>query len=96
LVLPIFYDVDPSDVRRQKGSFEEAFTNHELRYSVGYKQGGKMGGGIDRSSQFGGLGFEERCRWVSQARSFGWKCMIMLSLFSLNNLAQFLVVVYAI
>ncbi|KAL9352015.1 hypothetical protein Peur_054695 [Populus x canadensis] len=22
-----------------------------------------MGSGIDRSSQFGGLGFEERCRW---------------------------------
>ncbi|XP_048439072.1 TMV resistance protein N isoform X3 [Pyrus x bretschneideri] len=28
-VLPIFYEVDPSDVRKQKGSFAEAFTKHE-------------------------------------------------------------------
>lgn len=31
MVLPIFYDVDPSEVRRQKGSFAEAFRNHEER-----------------------------------------------------------------
>ncbi|KAG5535870.1 hypothetical protein RHGRI_023592 [Rhododendron griersonianum] len=30
-VLPIFYDVDPSDVRKQTGSFAEAFTRHEMR-----------------------------------------------------------------
>ena len=28
-VLPIFYHVDPSDVRKQKGSFGEAFTRYE-------------------------------------------------------------------
>ncbi|XP_050381609.1 probable disease resistance protein At4g27220 [Argentina anserina] len=28
-VLPIFYNVDPSDVRNQRGSFAEAFTKHE-------------------------------------------------------------------
>ncbi|XP_028963524.1 TMV resistance protein N-like [Malus domestica] len=28
-VCPIFYDVDPSEVRRQGGSFEEAFRKHE-------------------------------------------------------------------
>ncbi|KAM5549906.1 disease resistance protein RUN1-like [Rosa sericea] len=32
-VLPIFYDVDPSDVRKQTGSFGEAFANHEERFS---------------------------------------------------------------
>ncbi|ONH89918.1 hypothetical protein PRUPE_8G023900 [Prunus persica] len=32
-ILPIFYDVDPSDVRNQKGSFAEAFTKHEERFS---------------------------------------------------------------
>ncbi|PON49924.1 TIR domain containing protein [Trema orientale] len=31
IVLPIFYDVDPSDVRRQKGTFGEAFRKHEER-----------------------------------------------------------------
>ena len=29
IVLPIFYDVDPSDVRAQKGSLAEAFAKHE-------------------------------------------------------------------
>ncbi|XP_062018721.1 TMV resistance protein N-like isoform X1 [Rosa rugosa] len=31
-VLPIFYDVDPSDVRKQTGCFREAFINHEERF----------------------------------------------------------------
>ena len=28
-VLPVFYGVDPSDVRKQKGSFAKAFAKHE-------------------------------------------------------------------
>ncbi|XP_024164932.1 disease resistance protein RUN1 isoform X3 [Rosa chinensis] len=31
-VLPIFYDVDPSDIRKQTGSFGEAFANYEERF----------------------------------------------------------------
>ncbi|CAL8107408.1 unnamed protein product [Prunus armeniaca] len=30
MVLPIFYDVDPEDVKKQTGSFEKAFQKHEL------------------------------------------------------------------
>ena len=30
-VLPIFYDVDPSDVRKQMGTFAQAFIKHEER-----------------------------------------------------------------
>ncbi|KAI3696363.1 hypothetical protein L1987_79377 [Smallanthus sonchifolius] len=30
IVLPIFYHVDPSDVRKQKGKYKEAFAKHEL------------------------------------------------------------------
>ncbi|TQD78030.1 hypothetical protein C1H46_036426 [Malus baccata] len=29
VVLPVFYDVDPSDVRKQSGSFAKAFARHE-------------------------------------------------------------------
>ncbi|KAK9940843.1 hypothetical protein M0R45_017483 [Rubus argutus] len=32
-ILPLFYNVDPSDVRNQKGSFELAFTKHENKSS---------------------------------------------------------------
>ncbi|XP_062015359.1 disease resistance protein RUN1-like [Rosa rugosa] len=31
-ILPIFYHVDPSDVRHQRGSFEDAFIRHEKRF----------------------------------------------------------------
>ncbi|KAL1146200.1 hypothetical protein V6Z11_A11G356100 [Gossypium hirsutum] len=31
-VFPIFYDVDPSDLRKKKGKVEEAFAKHEERY----------------------------------------------------------------
>ncbi|XVE84955.1 hypothetical protein DITRI_Ditri17bG0053300 [Diplodiscus trichospermus] len=32
LILPVFYLVDPSDVRRQSGSFEKDFCSHENRF----------------------------------------------------------------
>jgi hypothetical protein len=31
-VLPVFYDVDPSELRHQKGSYGEAFSKHEQRF----------------------------------------------------------------
>ncbi|TKY62661.1 TMV resistance protein N [Spatholobus suberectus] len=33
-VFPIFYDVDPSDVRHQRGSFAEAFAKHGERFGT--------------------------------------------------------------
>ncbi|RDX92886.1 TMV resistance protein N, partial [Mucuna pruriens] len=33
-VLPIFYDVDPSEVRKQGGDFEKAFAKHEERFKL--------------------------------------------------------------
>ncbi|XP_068345683.1 disease resistance protein RPV1-like [Pyrus communis] len=32
MVVPVFYDVEPSDVRKQTGSFAESFTRHEKRF----------------------------------------------------------------
>ncbi|XP_034926970.1 TMV resistance protein N-like [Populus alba] len=32
IALPIFYDINPSDVRKQNGSFAEAFVKHEERF----------------------------------------------------------------
>ncbi|KAM3321428.1 TMV resistance protein N isoform X1 [Capsicum chacoense] len=34
IVLPVFYDVDPSTVRKQKHSYGEAFGKHEDRFNV--------------------------------------------------------------
>ncbi|KAL4618339.1 hypothetical protein ACB092_06G003000 [Castanea dentata] len=35
IVMPVFYDVDPSDVRYQKGSLKIAFAGHEERFEEG-------------------------------------------------------------
>ncbi|XP_022722530.1 TMV resistance protein N-like [Durio zibethinus] len=32
VVIPVFYDIDPSDVRKQIGSYEEAFAKHKERF----------------------------------------------------------------
>jgi len=34
ILLPIFYKVDPSDVRHQRGSYVEAFVAHEREYNL--------------------------------------------------------------
>jgi len=33
IVVPVFYKVDPSDIRHQRNSFETALTKHEARFS---------------------------------------------------------------
>ncbi|CAN6549076.1 unnamed protein product [Malus baccata var. baccata] len=60
LILPVFYQVDPSDVRRQRGPFSEHFSAHELQYgnadvsrwrSAMAKVGGKAGYVCNSSSK---------------------------------------------
>ncbi|XP_073262841.1 disease resistance protein Roq1-like isoform X2 [Populus alba] len=38
IVLPVFYDIDPSDVRKQTGSFAKAFDSHEERFKEKVKE----------------------------------------------------------
>jgi hypothetical protein len=40
-ILPIFYHVDPSDVRNQTGTFAEAFVRHEKRFPIDMERIGK-------------------------------------------------------
>ena len=37
-ILPIFYDVEPSDVRKQMGTFAEALIEHEKRFKESIEQ----------------------------------------------------------
>ena len=34
IVLPVFYDVDPSDIRKQRGTYGDAFAEHEKRFDL--------------------------------------------------------------
>lgn len=33
IVLPVFYDVDPSEVRKQTAKYQEAFIKHEIAFN---------------------------------------------------------------
>ncbi|KAL4594316.1 hypothetical protein ACB092_12G011700 [Castanea dentata] len=37
-VLPLFYDVDPTDVRKQTGTFKQAFIDHQERFKDNIKK----------------------------------------------------------
>ena len=41
MILPVFYGVDPSDVRKQKGDYAEAFVRHEAQFEEGNCQAKK-------------------------------------------------------
>jgi hypothetical protein len=38
IILPVFYDVDPSEVRNQTGSFAAAFMDHEKHFKKEMEQ----------------------------------------------------------
>ena len=38
IVLPIFYDVEPSDVKKQTGPFEQAFIDHQKCFEVSIEE----------------------------------------------------------
>ncbi|MCH92839.1 TMV resistance protein N-like isoform X2, partial [Trifolium medium] len=37
VVIPVFYEVDPSDVRKQKGSYETAFARYKMEADTSEK-----------------------------------------------------------
>ena len=38
IVMPIFYNVEPSDVKKQTGTFEQAFIDHQKCFEVNMKE----------------------------------------------------------
>ena len=38
LVLPVFYKIDPGDVRKQEGSFEKYFNEHEVNPNISIEE----------------------------------------------------------
>ncbi|XP_042961902.1 disease resistance protein RUN1-like isoform X2 [Carya illinoinensis] len=59
IVLPIFYDVDPSDVRHQKGSFGEAFAKLRYKFKDEVKVT-KWGAALEKVANLSGLELGDR------------------------------------
>ena len=53
-VYPIFYDVDPSDVRKQSGTFAEAFARHEERFAAEMERVHKWRGALTEAANLSG------------------------------------------
>lgn len=55
IVIPVFYKVDPSDVRRQTGSFGDAFVLHERQFQELPQNVEKWRDGLKKASHLAGL-----------------------------------------
>jgi len=51
-VFPIFYDVDPSEVRKQSGIYYEAFTKHEQRFQEDFHMVSRWRGALKQVASF--------------------------------------------
>jgi hypothetical protein len=53
-LLPIFYDVNPSDVRKQTGTFAKAFAMHEYRFQVEMERVHKWRAALAEAANYSG------------------------------------------
>uniref|UniRef100_A0A2N9IXH9 TIR domain-containing protein n=1 Tax=Fagus sylvatica TaxID=28930 RepID=A0A2N9IXH9_FAGSY len=53
-VYPLFYDVDPSDVRKQTGTFAEAFARHEERFTAEMERVNKWRAALTEAANLSG------------------------------------------
>ena len=60
MVIPVFYDVEPSDVRKQTGSFAESFTRHEERFKGEIDQVEEWRRALREVTDLGGMVLGER------------------------------------
>ncbi|KAL4594385.1 hypothetical protein ACB092_12G016200 [Castanea dentata] len=59
-VLPIFYNVDPSDIRKQIGTFAEAFAKHEERFEENIKKVQKWRDALREAGNLSGWHLQDR------------------------------------
>ncbi|XP_023894493.1 disease resistance protein RPV1 isoform X2 [Quercus suber] len=80
LVVPIFYDVSPSDVRNQSGTFEQAFVEHGKRYFLNGDKVSIWRGALTEIANISGLNLETR-----NEVEFIRKIILYISLSSSSN-----------
>ena len=59
-VLPIFYNVDPSDIRKQIGTFTQAFAEHEERFEENIKKVQKWRDALREAGNLSGWHLQDR------------------------------------
>ncbi|XP_050157286.1 disease resistance protein RUN1-like isoform X2 [Malus sylvestris] len=64
-IFPIFYGVDPSDVRHQRGSFGEAFAEHEVNYREHMEEVNEWRKSLKRVANLAGWNSKD-CRYETE------------------------------
>ncbi|KAK2380926.1 disease resistance protein RUN1 [Trifolium repens] len=59
-VLPIFYDVSPSEVRKQSGDFEKAFMEHEDRFKENLEEVQRWRGALTQVANLSGCDVKDK------------------------------------
>ncbi|XP_008237445.1 PREDICTED: TMV resistance protein N-like [Prunus mume] len=60
-VLPVFFNVDPSDVRKQSGSFADAFAEHEKRFREDIEKVTRWKAALTEVANLSGLDSKNEC-----------------------------------
>ncbi|XP_048430265.1 disease resistance protein RPV1-like [Pyrus x bretschneideri] len=64
-IFPIFYGVEPSDVRHQRGSFGEAFAEHEVNYQEHMEEVNEWRKSLERVANLAGWNSKD-CRYDTE------------------------------
>jgi hypothetical protein len=59
-VLPIFYDVSPSEVRKQSGDYEKAFQKHEERFKENLEEVQRWRGALTQVANLSGWDIKDK------------------------------------
>ncbi|KAB2614689.1 protein suppressor of npr1-1 [Pyrus ussuriensis x Pyrus communis] len=67
IVIPIFYDINPSDVRRQRGSYARAFAQLEKRFNDSIDEVQKWRDALTTAANLSGFPYSEKLRTETEA-----------------------------
>jgi hypothetical protein len=91
-LLPIFYHIKPSDVRRQTGTFTEAFARHEEQFHNNIERVHKWKKALTEAANCSGLDLESIANGYYATDS----CALIVHSFSFYFISEFYIRIYKI
>ena len=64
IVLPVFYDVDPTQVKKQTGSYAEAFSRHEENFKSEMEMVQRWRAALKEVADLGGMVLQDRYIYI--------------------------------
>ncbi|KAK8307405.1 hypothetical protein V6Z12_D03G193400 [Gossypium hirsutum] len=77
IVLPVFYYVDPSQVKNQTGSYAEAFTQHEQNFESETNMVQRWRNALKEVADIGGMVLQDRIFSVRKILCYFWKLKLL-------------------